>query len=174
MSVSLQTRMNTELGPGLTNPLVAVAPAWLGMKGVFVWALAGGMGGTLLDLLLKTDVQSLFVGGGIGVGMMVGFYLKDKSAREDPSLPGGQYVILGATSDELVVISRSLWGLKNLKIEAREPYGTIASINVEKKFGSSVAVTFSFVGGRSWRYEVNKWKDLQPSLPPALFDNQSL
>ncbi len=173
MSVSLQTRMNTELDANLPSPLVAVSPAWLGMKGVFLWALAGAIGGTLLDLVLKTGLESLFVGVGIGVGLAVGLYLKDRNAREDPSLPGGLYVILGATSDDLVVISRSLWRMKDLKIEAREPFSNIVSVHVEKKFLSAVAVTFGLAGGKSWRYEVNKWKDLQPRLPQRLFGPQS-
>jgi hypothetical protein len=173
MSVSLRTRLNTELGANLPSPLIAVSPAWLGMKGVFLWAAAGAIGGTLLDLVLKTGLESLVVGVGVSVGLAVGLHLKDRNAREDPSLPGGLYVMLGATSDDLVVISRSLWSMKDLKVEAREPFSNIVSVHVESKFWPAVTVTFGLADGKSWRYKVNRWRDLQPRLPQRLFDPQS-
>lgn len=171
MSVTLRTRLNSELGADLPSPLVAVSPAWLDMKGMFLWAVTGAMVGIMLDVMIKTGLDSVLVGGGVSAGLAVGLYLKDREAREDPSIPGGLYVLLGATSDHLVVISRSLWSMTNLEVEAIEPFTDIVSIHLEKKkYWAAAAVTFGFAGGRSWRYKVNRWRDFEPGLPQRLYD----
>lgn len=172
MSSSLRSRLNNEFGGDLGNRLEAVTPAWLGMKSVFPWILVGVIGGGLVDLLLGTDLQWLFIGLGGGVGVALGMYLTDRNLQADLSRPGGLYVILGATSDELILVGRSMWSMRDLRIEARRAFTEISAIEVKKSFLGAPTVTFRFSDGDSWSYEVNKWKDLQPALPQGLLGPQ--
>lgn len=172
MKSSLKSRLNVEFQSDLDeNTLVAATPAWLGMKGTTPWMVVGMIGGTLVDLLLNTDLRWVFLGVGGGVGVSLGMYLADRNAWTDLSHPGGSYVILGVTSDELVLVGRSLWSMKPLRIEARRPLSEISSIDVRKSRGAPT-VTFQFSDGNSWRYEVNKWKDFKSALPDGLLKPQ--
>ena len=173
MSNSLQSRLDAELGPELGSRLEAVTPAWLGMKGIFPIVLAGVIGGTLIDLVLDTELRPVFIGLGAGIAIMIGMVMKDQNARADRSRPGGLYVILGATSDELILVGRSMWSMKDFQIEQRRPFTDIDAIEVNKSFLGSPAVTFRFSDGDSWRYEVNKWKNLQPALPQGPLNAES-
>lgn len=163
----LRSRITTELRGHLPGDLIACAPAWLGNKGTTIWVLAGVIAGELLSFVVGASSDSIFIGLGVAAGMFAGFSIKDRTARQDRSLPGGLYVVVGTTHSDLVVVSRALWRMRDFGIAAIRPLDELVSVHVTKRFLSRVAV-FEFSNGESWRYEGNRWADLVPGLPPEV------
>jgi len=59
--------------------------------------------------------------------------------------------------------------MRGSTVGAQVPFERIAAIQSEEKgFPKTTIVTFSARDGRRWRYELQKWEELQAALPARL------
>ena len=172
MSARLATQIDQRLGREIDGEILeAVLAASAAVdtisKGMYVAILFGAIVGRLASYLTGISPLALTAVGG-ALAAMVWLFERDRTIREDPSSPGGLWVVLGVSAAEIFVVQRSLFMLVPEKIAWRARLSDVESVRVTAAKGGMVELHIDAGDGVALELTKQRARALVAQLPTAL------
>jgi hypothetical protein len=168
---SLADKLNERLAGQLPASLVGATPANLVMRRLNRWMLGGVVVGAGASLVIGVERQAWAMGIGVSLVMLLGTFIVDRRARSDPSQPGGLFVVVALTADDLVVIDQPLWSpswsRNELTVAQRIRIDEVTAVTAVRRLMRH-DVTLTLTDGTEWRWDFPRWPIFRSALPARL------